>query len=96
MSGSTLFPPVFIPPQTGPYAGMSQAQLQALLAQAQAALPTLVSGGRPVTISYSSGEGNRTVTYARSSEAALRNMIRELQVALGLFCARRRAMPVMF
>lgn len=89
MSGS-----VFTPPVSGTYAGMTEEQLRAALVRAQAALLEVVTGGKPIVVSYSQGEGQRMVTFSRTNEGQLRNMIRELIGALGL--DRRRAVGVRF
>lgn len=83
-----------VPPTTGAFAGMSIAQLTATRATAQQALIDLLTGGKPVTVSYGNGEGQRMVTYTRTNEAALRNLIRDLNEALGL--SGRRALAVTF
>jgi hypothetical protein len=85
---------VILPPITGPFVGMTQAQLEALRSQAQTALANIITGGMPVTLSYSSGDGQKSVTYSRTSEAALRNLIGELNAALGQ--GRRRAIGIIF
>lgn len=86
-------PPV--PPVTGVFVGMSRVQLMSALAQLQQALIDLVSGGKPQTVTYASGEGNRSVTYTRTDESKIRHMIGELNVALGQG-RRRRAIGVCF
>jgi hypothetical protein len=83
-----------VPPVSGPFVGMSQAALIALRAQAQAALSSLVLGGMPITLSYSSGDGQKSVTYSRANEASLRNFIGELNAALGQ--GRRSPIGVVF
>ena len=83
-----------IPLNSGAFAGMSQAQLLALRVTAQTALIDLISGGKPVTVSYGNGEGQRMVTYTRTNEASLRNLIRELNAALG--GRQRRGVGVRF
>jgi gpW len=84
----------FMPPISGPFIGMSQAALITLRSQAQTALASLVLGGMPVTLTYSSGDGQKSVTYGRTNEASLRNFIGELNAALGQ--GRRSAVSVAF
>lgn len=74
---------------TSAFAGMSQDQLRAVLATAQTALIDLVTGGKPVMVTYVQGDGTRSVSYARTDELKLRNLIRELSGALGLLRPRR-------
>ena len=83
-----------VPPLSGPFVGMSRDALIALRTQAQSALGSLVLGGLPITLSYSSGDGQKSVTYSRANEASLRNFIGELNAALGQ--GRRSAVSVVF
>ena len=73
---------------------MTEEQLRAALAAAQAALISLVTGGKATTLSYSQGDGQRLVTFGRTDEGKLRNLIRELNAALGQ--GRRQAIGVRF
>ena len=82
------------PPTSGPFAGMAVAQLQAALATAQQALVDLETGAKVATVSYAQGDGNRSVTYARADSGRLRQLIGELQAALGM--RSRRAIGVRF
>ncbi len=82
------------PPCSGPFAGMAAPALQASLAQAQAALIALETGQMVATVSYAQGEGNRSVTYTRADSGRLRELIKDLQAALGL--RSRRAIRVSF
>ena len=82
------------PPTTGIFTGMAVAALQAYLAQAQAALIALESGGQVATVSYDQGGGNRSVTYTRAESGRLRQLIADLQAALGI--RSRRAIAVSF
>jgi hypothetical protein len=83
-------------PRSGPYAGMTVAQVQAAIAVAQAALMQLLTGGKPKTLNYSSGDGQKMVSYTVVNESQLRNHIRELQQSIGMRHARRRAPRVVF
>lgn len=68
---------------TGPFAGLPLAQLQASLATAQNVLIAVVSGTQPVSVSYAEGQGHRQVTYNRTNADQLRQLIRDLQSAMG-------------
>ncbi len=67
-----------------PFAGVPQATLQTWLTEAQIALHTLVTGGKPVTVSYGMGDGQKSVSYQRTDEAKLRYHIEELKKLLGM------------
>jgi len=75
--------------------GVPPATLQQWLAQAQAAYQSLATGALPQTVTYANGQGNRSVTYHRSSQAMLLAHIRQINAALGNSCARR-GLPVRF
>lgn len=79
---------------SGTFAGMSEAQLRLALDQAQQALIALLTGSKPVIVSYATGEGNRSVTYGRTDEAKLQMLIRQLNAALGQ--GGRRPLAVAF
>jgi len=83
---------------SSPYYGMSDAQLQAAIASAQQAMIQLRTGNKAVTVSYTQGDGSRSVTFAQTDLASLRMLIAELQQALnpGVRIARRRPMRPMF
>lgn len=78
-------------PQSGLLAGMSRAQLQAMLAEAQKALIELQLGKKGVSFSYSQGDGTRSVNYQPTSVADVTALIMQLQRALGISASRRRA-----
>jgi hypothetical protein len=78
----------------GPFTGMTQATLQTALSNAQTALIALETGQLVATVAYASGEGNRSVTYARADAGRLRQLIADLQAALGM--RSRRAIGVRF
>ncbi|WP_428485966.1 gpW family head-tail joining protein [Rhodopila sp.] len=86
--------PTVCPPVSGTFAGLSVLALQAALMQAQQALINLETGALVATVSYAQGEGNRSVTYSRADSGRLRQLIAELQAALGL--RARRAIGVRF
>jgi len=78
------------PVPCGIFAGMTQAQLEAALAAAQAAYIELMTGKKGVTFSYTQGDGAKSVTYQATSVANITAFIMQLQQALGLCCGRRR------
>lgn len=82
------------PPTSGTFAGMTEAQMRAALATCQTALVDLTTGGKPISVSYSQGDGQRMVVYGKANEQGLRNLIRELNAALGQ--GGRRAVAVAF
>lgn len=82
------------PPCSGPFAGMAGVAIQAALAQAQQALIALETGQMVATVSYAQGEGNRSVTYTRADSGKLRELIKDLQAALGM--RPRRSIGVRF
>jgi hypothetical protein len=69
---------------SGPFAGMPVTALQAALATAQQALIALTTGTQPVMVSYAEGQGKRDVMYNRANSNDLRQLIRDLQFALGI------------
>ena len=76
--------------------GVPAPTLQAWLTQAQTALNQLRTGGMPVEVSYSQGDGGaKMVRYTPAKIADLRAYINDLQRALGMLRARR-AIPVRF
>lgn len=78
------------------FAGMSQPALQAALNSAQAAYIALASGAQVTTVTYSQGEGNRSVTYRRTNQGALVQLIGELKACLGITPYSRRGFRVAF
>ncbi|EEH0833481.1 phage head-tail adapter protein [Salmonella enterica subsp. enterica] len=76
------------------FAGMTRAQKQQALANAQQALLDLMSGEKGVSFSYTQGDGTRAVTYQQTSMSDLRMLIRQLQTELGMTTCPRR--PVRF
>lgn len=71
------------------FAGMSQQQLQAALTAAQNALIQLQSGTAAVSLSYTQGDGGKSVTRRIASIADCSRLIIQLQVALGIRRAPR-------
>lgn len=78
------------PVPCGPFAGMTQAQLQALLAQAQQAYVDVMLGNKNVSLSYTQGDGAKAVTKQMTSQANVLAFIMMVERALGMPCARRR------
>ena len=70
-------------------AGVPKATLQQWLSDAQAAYAALVTGGKPVTVSY---EG-KSVTYTAAEKGALQEWIELLQRQLGINRGRRALRP---
>lgn len=83
-------------PSTSILAGMTSDQLAAALSAAQAAYLALVSGGKPVSVSYTQGDGSKSVTYSKAEIGSLSILIRQLQAQLGTICRPRRAIGVRF
>lgn len=77
-------------------AGMTTAQLQQALSDAQAAYIALSTGAKGESYSYSQGEGSRSVTYTRANLGQLNALIRQLQQQLGLICRARRPIGFYF
>jgi hypothetical protein len=74
------------------FSGMTLQQKQVALASAQAAYIALLSGGKPETVSYAQGDGNKSVTFTRANIGALSNMIAQLQYETGV--TRRARAPI--
>jgi len=81
-------------PSTSIFAGMSTEQLQTALANMQQAYLQLTAGAKAVTVSYTQGDGARSVTYQQASLANLTATIKQLQAQLGIVRHPRR--PVRF
>jgi hypothetical protein len=76
--------------------GVPSATLQLWLREAQHALQRLMTGDQAVTVSYAEGEGNRSVTYTRTTVPNLRAWIGELQGALNPGVRTRSAIGVAY
>ena len=74
--------------------GMTVAQKQALLAQAVKAYGDLMTGGKPVSLSYTQGDGGKSVSFSAAEAGNLTLLIKQLQVSLGLL--RRARRPIRF
>jgi hypothetical protein len=71
------------------FAGMPVEQLRAALASAQAALIDLQTGKAFSSLSYTQGDGSKSVTRRVSSVAEVTALIAQLQRALGIGGRRR-------
>lgn len=78
------------PVPCGPFAGMTQAQLQALLVKTQAAYADLMLGNKNVSLSYTQGDGAKSVTKQMTSTANIYAFQMMVMQALGMPCGRRR------
>lgn len=81
---------VCFPVPCGPLAGMTQVQLQALLAKAQDAYTDLMLGNKNVSLSYAQGDGAKSVTRQMTNPQNALVFIMMIQRALGMPCAQRR------
>ena len=88
----TGYPP--IKPRQTILSGLTSEQLQANLAAAQQAYSDLMTGGKPVSVSYSQVNGSRSVTYTATNKTDLLNYIQLLQTQLGI--TRRRPLRIVF
>lgn len=76
---------------SGLFAGMDTAVLQGLLTQAQFALVKLQTGAANVTLSYTQGDGAKSVSKKIATVAECTAMIQQLQMALGIVPRPRRS-----
>lgn len=67
---------------------LGRAVLEANLAEAQAALHSLMIGMNTTTVTYSTGDGTRSVTYTQTDIKQVQAYIAQLQTQLG-YRARR-------
>ncbi|TMV66769.1 phage head-tail adapter protein [Thioclava sp. BHET1] len=75
---------------------MSTAQLQAYLANAQQAYIELSSGAKVVTVSYTQGNGSKSVTYQQANLTNLTALIQQLQAQLGIIRSPRRPLNFVY
>lgn len=87
---------MYVAPCNTMFTGMSQAQLVAALASAQAAYLDLMMGKQGVSFSYTQGDGAKSVTYKPADAGSLAAVIRELQQASGLIVRARRPVHFVF
>lgn len=83
-------------PSNSLLAGMSTANLQTALTNAQQAYIALASGSKGESFSYTQGDGAKSVTYTRANLPALANLIRMLQSQLGIVTRARNPMRPVF
>jgi len=92
----TQFRPCCFDPSKSLFAGMTNDQLKAALAAAQAAYLRLASGAQGVSFSYTQGDGTRSVTYSAANFANLAALIRQLQQQLGIVCRGRAPIRLLY
>ena len=80
---------------SGILAGMTEGELRAALASAQKALIDVQTGGKPVSVAYTQGNGSRSITYAPTDATKLTALIQTIQRQLGIG-SRRRAVGFLF
>lgn len=83
-------------PNTSLLSGMTREQAKAALAQAQQALIELQTGKQVASVSYSQGDGSRSVSYRQANIADLTQLIRLLQAQAGIPGTRRAALRPVF
>ncbi|WP_240201814.1 gpW family protein [Burkholderia sp. LMG 13014] len=83
-------------PNSSLLAGMDQTALQASLAEAQRIYIQLSTGAQEESLSYTQGDGTRSVTYTRANLAQLAAAIQLMQAQLGIVKSPRRAMRISF
>lgn len=71
------------------FAGMTQDQLRGALASAQSALIDLQTGKAYSALSYTQGDGAKSVSKRVTTVAEVTALIVQLQIALGIRCRRR-------
>jgi hypothetical protein len=70
--------------------GVDPATLTQWLTDAQAAYALMMTGDKPQTVTYGTGDGMKSVTYSRGTNGGqLLAWIQQLQQALGLSAGRR-------
>lgn len=77
-------------PRQSVFYGMTTSELQAALTSAQQAYIALSTGGKPVSVSYTQGDGAKSVTYSQADLMRLTAMIGELKEMLGIVRHSRR------
>ncbi|QCE34152.1 phage head-tail adapter protein [Acetobacteraceae bacterium] len=83
-------------PNQSIFAGMSKDDLKNALSKAQKAYIDLSTGKKVVSISYSQGDGGRSVSYTQTNIQQLQALIQQLQRQLGIPGARRAALRPVF
>jgi len=77
------------PLDNGILAGMPRASLQSMLTSAQQAYAEMAMGKKTVSLSYTQGDGTRSVAYQPTSMAQLTQFIMQVKRALGMPGGRR-------
>jgi hypothetical protein len=83
-------------PSSSILAGYDPTQAAADLQTAQKAYVALCSGQQVVTVSYTQGDGSKSVTYRQTDIANLVQLIKQLQAQLGIVARPRRALTPRF
>lgn len=83
-------------PSQSVLAGIPPSVLMANLAAAQAAYAQLMMGGKPVSVSYTQGDGAKSVTYQLADASSLMAYIQLLQAQLGIVQRPRQPMRPWF
>lgn len=78
------------------FAGMTTAQKQLALANAQQAYQDLSMGVKIASASYTQGDGAKSVSYTKAEMPALVAVIKQLQADLGVITRPRRATRFIF
>lgn len=91
MSDVTVYPPWITATPAVPalLTGIPAATLLQWLTDAQTAYHLLLTSNAPQTVTYGQGDGQKSVTFNRSSAGQLNSYILMLQQALGLIPGRR-------
>lgn len=79
-------------PNSSLLAGMPREQLLIALGKAQQAYTELLSGDKSVSLSYTQGDGTRSVTFQKTEIQHLVNLIQGLQAQLGIVSRPRRTL----
>ena len=83
-------------PDQGSLAGIDEAMLRKMLADAQSALGKVMTGRLETIVMVTGGGQHREVTFSKTNVAQLRVWIAELQRILGISVRPRRAIAVSF
>ncbi|WP_392563213.1 gpW family head-tail joining protein (plasmid) [Orbus sturtevantii] len=70
--------------------GLTKEELKKMLSEAQSAYAQLMTGKKTVSLSYSLGDGNRSVSYQQANSTDLFAWIKLLQAELGIVPTTRR------
>ena len=81
-------------PQKSDLVGVAPATLQQWLTDVQQAIHDLTIGTKPIIVTYTQGDGTRSVTYTRANLADLHAYAAELKAQLGITRGRSPLRPV--